>query len=600
MLLKMFSLKPRRLTPSRKFLLLTLILSPVLLSACSDSDLTQQDTKEDGRETVIVIGAGLAGLNSALLLEAQGFDVTVLEARNRIGGRLYTLDNVPGRPEAGGNTIGANYARVIDRANALGLTLNPAPDVVGGIRTMELFVDGQFIEPSAWASFAGNPFPESVKRFPPGSMIFGALRDNPLQQPSDWLLEEYQKYDVAIATVFDRMGLDERSKELVNQTNSYGDTLESTSLLSLYRTAASYAKAGDIKGGPQAVDGGNQRLPEAMAEALKQPVLMGKVVTSITLSDTGGVVTTADGSTYKGDHVISSIPLTALRNISISPALPALQQRAINEIDYSKTLIVQLTVSDEYWGEHTPSLWTDTPIERIFATSLDGSGKVSNVTFWLTGANAMLFSAMQETARDESLLENFYAIYPQSRGKVALEQVVDWNSDPFVQGTWPAYKPGQVSAFGDAISTRHGRLYFAGEHTAVANTGMEGAMESSERVVAEVLRNKQVVAVQESGKPLFVACMACHSLGEGEPHKLGPNLHGFFGQKIASRQGFAYSDALKNSDIVWDKVTLKEWLQAPEKVVPGNRMTYRTNMSTSELDRLIDYVVTQTETESKP
>ena len=76
------------------------------------------------RSDVIVIGAGLSGLNAALLLEEQGLKVTVLEGRDRIGGRLLTLQDVPGRPEAGGNGIGHSYARLLDLASPIQFPYN--------------------------------------------------------------------------------------------------------------------------------------------------------------------------------------------------------------------------------------------------------------------------------------------------------------------------------------------------------------------------------------------------------------------------------------------------------------------------------------------
>jgi monoamine oxidase len=72
---------------------------------------------------VLVIGAGLSGLNSALLLEELGATVQVIEARQRIGGRVYTLSKLPGYPEVGGNGFAAGYGRVFDQAKKLGLPL---------------------------------------------------------------------------------------------------------------------------------------------------------------------------------------------------------------------------------------------------------------------------------------------------------------------------------------------------------------------------------------------------------------------------------------------------------------------------------------------
>ncbi len=163
-------------------------------------------------------------------------------------------------------------------------------------------------------------------------------------------------------------------------------------------------------------------------------------------------------------------------------------------------------------------------------------------------------------------------------------RVVDWSADPFSKGSWVRWQPGQISEFLHSMSKPAGRLHFAGEHTAISNTGMEGAMESSERVVAEILRGSA------SGAQLFGSCQACHSAVVGEPHKLGPNLHGFFGAAAASREGYSYSEALLDSGLKWDKSTLVNFLQMPDKVVPGTRMTYRSSLTDSELGQLVDYL----------
>lgn len=76
------------------------------------------------------------------------------------------------------------------------------------------------------------------------------------------------------------------------------------------------------------------------------------------------------------------------------------------------------------------------------------------------------------------------------------------------------------------------------------------------------------------GRTLFLQCRACHSLGEGEPHKVGPNLHGMFGRQAGTAPGFSYSDAVANSGIVWDPETLDKWLARPSDFLPGNRMVF--------------------------
>ena len=78
----------------------------------------------------------------------------------------------------------------------------------------------------------------------------------------------------------------------------------------------------------------------------------------------------------------------------------------------------------------------------------------------------------------------------------------------------------------------------------------------------------------ERGRILSLACQACHTFGAGEDHNLGPNLHGMFGRQAAQLDGFAYSDALRASGLVWTPRTLEDWLAEPNDFVPGNDMVF--------------------------
>jgi len=95
------------------------------------------------------------------------------------------------------------------------------------------------------------------------------------------------------------------------------------------------------------------------------------------------------------------------------------------------------------------------------------------------------------------------------------------------------------------------------------------------------------------GTVLFTSCEGCHSIKLGEPHKVGPNLHGIMGQPAASRDGFTYSDALKNSDITWNRDTLIAWMVATESMAPGTWMLYHNHMTPPEVMQLADYIVAE-------
>ncbi len=561
-------------------LVLTLLFSP-----------QGRATEEGIRESVIVIGAGLAGLNGALLLEEQGFEVLVLEARERVGGRIYTLDSIPGAPEAGGNVIGPHYARVLDRAKRLGLELVPATDIVGGRANMGLYIDGQFIAPGDWPTFSNNPLPDALKGVPPGAAVYQALKPVPLSHPDQWQLPDHKKWDRSVENHLRAAGFNDAAIALAGHTNSYGDSLSSTSLLQLYHIYSLYELVSNMSGPSVAIAGGNQRLPEAMAADVTGRVLTGKRATSIQQNAEDVTVLCADGSQYSANYVLSSLPFSVIRTLKIHPPLPEVQQEAIKQLNYANTLLAHFEVLKPYWGKQPPSLWTDTRLERLFATDLVGRGSASNLTVWITGENARYFSGMEPEAQENALLAELQNIYPAAEGALKLRTVVDWSKDPHSRGTWAAWLPGQISDYLGKMAEPAGRLFFAGEHTALTNTGMEGAMESAERAVAEIV----AASGKLDGEKLFVHCQGCHSITAGSAHKLGPNLHGFFGRQAATNASYAYSPALQGSNLTWNRKTLEAWLQNPSELVPGTQMIYRDGLSSTELEQLLDYLETLTE-----
>ncbi len=105
---------------------------------------------------------------------------------------------------------------------------------------------------------------------------------------------------------------------------------------------------------------------------------------------------------------------------------------------------------------------------------------------------------------------------------------------------------------------------------------------------------KPAEAKLSEGERLWFQCRACHTLKAKEPHKLGPNLHGFMNVRAGSRRGFRYSKALKNTKLVWNYKNLDKWIERPNSVISGHRMVYSGMRDARKRAVLIKFMKEQT------
>lgn len=439
---------------------------------------------------VVVLGAGLAGLNAARLLEQFGLQVRVLEASDRIGGRLLTLDDVPGRPEAGGSQIGAAYARVVDTTRQLGLQLEAsARSPLLKDESMVYFINGKRLTRDAWTRSADNPFPEALRGMPPDRALARLAGSSPLKNIAAWAEPINFQFDVPVSGELKARGLSAAAVHLLEVNNGYGETLADTSLLNLYYVQTNIGEVMKIKGPVQNVVGGNQRLPQAMAKALKGEVRMKSRVTAVNVGAKGVMVQCADGSQHKARFVVCALPLPAMRNIHFLPGLPDRHAEAVQQLAYGQVTQFHLEVLKPFWEAEglSPYLWSDGPIERIFPQDEKGTGKAESLTVWINGAGTTSWDALTDADAQERLMNELARVYPSSRGAVRLARRVAWQQSALAGGTWANWRPGQISRYAQVLGVPHGRLHFAGEHTGRAIRGMEAAMESGERAATEIL-----------------------------------------------------------------------------------------------------------------
>jgi len=99
----------------------------------------------------------------------------------------------------------------------------------------------------------------------------------------------------------------------------------------------------------------------------------------------------------------------------------------------------------------------------------------------------------------------------------------------------------------------------------------------------------------ERGEKIYRRCIACHTLGKGEKHKVGPNLYGVFGQVAGAREDFNYSKAMKASEIVWTEETVNAYITKPREYIPGNRMSFAGLKKAEDRAAVIAYMKQKTQ-----
>ena len=437
----------------------------------------------------VVIGAGLAGLAAAYRLSEKHCKVTVLEARDRLGGRVLT-HHFCGAPELncelGAEWIGKNHTAMIHLCHEMKLKLQGhqyANSFWNQLTPANLIPPGQWCM-SAEAFAIWTKFQKDFKKF-------GKKRLEKMDEIDWWTqLKQlgFQPEDLLRRDVMD--------------STDFGETIR---MNSAYTAATEYLstkheKVDDSDEMDFKVKGGNSRLIEAMAKQIGlQHIRTEQIVVGIReVNGRVHVQVEGSGTPIVADYCVCAIPAHCMIDIDWGKKNPPDEHlEAAAQLQYARITKTAVLCSRRFWPEPDSggySVCTNLASDFCFDSTFDQKGKKGILCSYAVGDKAVDIASSPQDKLKYWIVEdvanaNGLNWSPNESKKVALDmQQQPWQADPFTRGAYAFYRPGQWFTVRNTLQKRFGRVFFAGEHIADWQGFMEGAVETGFVAAKAILR----------------------------------------------------------------------------------------------------------------
>jgi len=431
------------------------------------------------RRSCIVIGAGLAGLSAAHRLTSRGWAVDVLEAQDRLGGRVlsWRFDRAPHLVcELGAEWIGADHHRLRRLCRELGLPP---------------------LERHQYSFTFWNAGGHARRRtFRPGGWSFSKRAHAGFRS----LERKYKRYDERQQRELDQcdwwttlrdhgFSMNELAARDLMDSTDFGESIR---LSSAYLAATEYFAGNGTDEMDFKIAGGNDRLVEALARRVqaRNAIRTGSLVKRVEQGPDGVDVYVKDDRTpFRAQFCICTVPAHCLLGIRWKPALARDQQDAAKQLQYSRIMKTAVLYEDRFWPAYKRSGFS------VFTSR--ASDFCFDSTFRQPGPHGILCSyAIGDKADDlasETNVNNVMkwitedvvkAVGPAPDCIIAPIDVRSqpWQRQEWIGGAYAFYRPGQWFSVRPALARPHGRVMFAGEHLSEEWQGfMEGAVETGQR-----------------------------------------------------------------------------------------------------------------------
>ncbi len=420
---------------------------------------------------VVIVGAGMAGLTAGMLLKEAGHTVTILEARNRLGGRVYTY-----RGFAGG-MYGEFGAMRFPKQHRLGqhliherfhLPTTPFP-----MYDEDTFIhlNGRLVRRSLFdAATFDYSLPDGERGLAPSDILKAAMEPlhELITQPGGWerIIERYDGYSL-LGYLLERR-ISEQALWLMGPLLN----LEGRYHFSLVEWFAHYHE--DVFGDLSFIDAGADSLPNAFAPILLGDTRFGAVVHAIEQGPDQVTVRFRDGVgtslSVTADECILTAPLILLRHMEIS-GLDIDKWFTIRNVYYGRAHKIFMQFSRKWWVEdygitHGVTV-TDLAIRNVVYTpagQVPGIERGVLIASYAWEQDSMAYSMLTEAERISQALEDLGKVHPEARDTFEFGVSYDWALDPFAGGIGPLFRPHELTSqfYGDIVRPV-GRVWFAND-----------------------------------------------------------------------------------------------------------------------------------------